>query len=132
MTQRYFDATYLGKLHWIQPGSPEVIVCAEAADELVRALHGWAEFCSIGHRKKRESLATPATVRAVSAQFQTDCASGQIRLLPLTDTIVQRVEAVFASAPSTTSPPPPSTASPKSTPTTNTYSPPPHSSDWWE
>ena len=97
--QRYFDATYLGKLHWVEPGSPEVVACAAAADELVCALHGWAEFCSIGHRKLRESLATPAAVRAVFTQFQTDCASGQIRLLPLTDSIVRRVESVFLTAP---------------------------------
>ena len=93
MIQRYFDATYLGKLHWLEPGSQEVTACAIAADELVCALHGGAEFYSIGHRKIRESLATPATVRAVFIQFQTDCGAGQIRLLPLTESILQRVEA---------------------------------------
>ena len=102
MIQRYFDATYLGKLHWLEPGSQEVTACAIAADELVCALHGGAEFYSIGHRKIRESLATPATVRAVFIQFQTDCASGQIRLLPLTESILQRVEAIFLTAPATT------------------------------
>ncbi len=101
MIRRYFDATYLGKLHWTEPGSAEVTACAVAADELVCALHGGAEFYSIGHRKIREALVIPATVRAVFIQFQTDCASGQIRLLPLTENIIQRVETVFLSAPAT-------------------------------
>ena len=79
--QRYFDATYLGKLHWVEPGSPEVVVCAAAADELVCALHGWAEFCSIGHRKLRESLATPAAVRAADAlHLATAAAHGFIEI----------------------------------------------------
>lgn len=101
MIQRYFDAAYLGKLHWMEPGAAEVTACAVSADELVCALHGGAEFYSIGHRKMREALATPAAVRAVFIQFLTDCASGQIRLLPLTESIIQRVESVFLTAPAT-------------------------------
>ena len=42
----YFDTTYLCKLRWIEPGSAEVAAVANAADELVCALHGRAEFHS--------------------------------------------------------------------------------------
>ena len=101
MTSLYFDTTYLGKLHWPEPGSGEVAACAAAADELVCALHGRAEFHSISHRKLREGLADAYATRVVCAQYDADCASGAIRLLPLTDAIVNRVAQAFATAPTT-------------------------------
>ena len=101
MTSLYFDTTYLGKLHWPEPGSREVTACAAVADELVCALHGRAEFHSISHRKLREGLADAHATRVVCAQYDADCASGAIRLLPLTDAIVDRVAQAFATAPST-------------------------------
>ena len=102
MKPLFFDATYFGKLHWREPGSAEVLACAATADELVCSQHGRAEFCSIGFRKVREGLASPAALRGVFAQFNADLAAGDIRLLPLTDAILDRVEAVFATAPATT------------------------------
>ncbi len=102
MNRLYFDATYLGKLHWREPGSSEVGACVATADEIVCSLHGRAEFYSIGFRKLREGIATPQAIRAVFAQFRADCASGTIRLLPLTDAVIDRVETVFTTAPATT------------------------------
>ena len=102
MKRFYFDATYLGKLRWREPGSVEVAACASTADEIVCALHGRAEFYSIGFRKVRENLTTPTIVRTVFAQFKSDIAAGDIRLLPLTDAIIDRIESVFATAPATT------------------------------
>jgi hypothetical protein len=81
MNQLFFDATYIGKLHWREPGSAEVLTCAATADELVCSLHGRAEFYSMGFRKVREGLAAPSTVQAVFAQFNADVAAGDIRLL---------------------------------------------------
>ena len=101
MSALYFDATYLCKLRWPEPGSSEVAACAAAADEIVCALHGRAEFHSVGHRKLREGAATAQSIRVVAAQFRADCEAGDIRLLPLTDAIVDRVETVFATAPAT-------------------------------
>lgn len=137
MSRLNFDATYLGKLHWREPGSSEVGACVATADEIVCSLHGRAEFYSIGFRKLREGIATPQAIRVVFAQFRADCASGAIRILPLTDAVIDWVETVFTTAPTTTylraadastSPPPLSTASPKSIPTTATSSLPPLSS----
>ena len=102
MRSLFFDATYFGKLHWREPGSTEVLALAATADEIVCSLHGRAEFCSIAFRKIREGLASAAIVRTVFAQFNTDIASGQIRLIAPTDAILDRVETVFASAPPTT------------------------------
>ena len=56
----------------------------------------------MGFRKVREGLAAPSTVQAVFAQFNADVAAGDIRLLLLTEAIVDRVESVFATAPATT------------------------------
>ncbi len=100
--QLFFDAAYIGKLHWREPGSDEIQALAATADEIVCSQHGRAEFCSIGLRKVREGLALPATVRSVFAQFNAEIVAGGIRLLPLTDAILDRVEAAFASAPVTT------------------------------
>ncbi len=99
MRRYFFDAAYLGKLYWREPGSPEVAAHAATADEIVCSLHGRAEFYSIGFRKVREGLATPSALRAVFAQFNADVAAGDLVLLPLTDAIIDRVEAVFATAP---------------------------------
>lgn len=102
MKSLFFDATYFAKLHWREPGSAEVLACAAPADELVCSLHGRAEFYSIGFRKIREGLTVPSTLRCVFAQFDADITAGDIRLLPPTDIILDRVESVFATAPATT------------------------------
>jgi predicted nucleic acid-binding protein len=102
MSQLFFDAAYLGKLHWQEPGSAEVQAHAATADEIMCSQHGRAEFYSIGFRKVREALATPAAVRGVFAQFSADIATGTIVLLPLTDAILDRIETVFLTAPPTT------------------------------
>lgn len=102
MKSLFFDATYIVKLHWREPGSTEVFAETATADEIVCSLHGRAEFYSVGLRKVRESLATAAAVAGVFSQFNADIAAGDIRLLPLTDAILDRVESVFATAPAST------------------------------
>ena len=98
MNALYFDTTYLCKLRWPEVGSVEVAALADTADQLVTAFHGRAEFHSVGHRKLREGIATAQAIRVVNAQFQADCKYGDIRLLPLTDGILDRVADVFGSA----------------------------------
>ena len=102
MKPHFFDAAYIGKLHWREPGSMEVQSLAATATEIVCSQHGRAEFCWIGFRKVREGLASPAAVRGVFSQFNADIAFGDIRLLSLTDAILDRVEAAFSTAPATT------------------------------
>ena len=80
----------------------EVEACASQAGELCTAAHGRAEFYSIGHRKLREGKATAIILKTIFAQFDSEVAAGKIVLLPLTDTIIDRIETVFATAPSTT------------------------------
>ena len=101
MKSIYFDATYFGKLYWQELGSPEVLAFAENADEIFCSSHGRAEFCSIGFRKVREAKADSESLHAVIDQFNSDVATGFIKLLPITDSILNRVEKVFSSAPPT-------------------------------
>ena len=102
MRRLYFAANYLGKLQWQERGTAEVIACASQADEIATALHGRAEFYSIGHRKVREGTATGTILQSVFAQFNTESAVGKITFLHLTDPILDRVETAFASAAATT------------------------------
>jgi predicted nucleic acid-binding protein len=101
MRRLYFDANYLGKLQWQERGMAEVIACASGADEIATALHGRAEFYSIGHRKLREGTAA-AVIGSVFAQFNAESSAERIIFLPLTDAIIDRIENVFATAPITT------------------------------
>jgi predicted nucleic acid-binding protein len=102
MKPAYYDATYLLKLQIVEAGSSEVRAHAATVSEIQSALHGRAEFASASFRKVREGVATPADYQRLIAQFQADCASTIIVLLPLTDAIIDRIETVFAKAPATT------------------------------
>lgn len=101
MITLYFDTTYLCKLRWPEHGSAEVCACAGTAG-LATALHGRSEFYAVGLRKRREGTATDMAVLATNAQFNADIAVGDIRILPITDAVLDRVETVFATAPATT------------------------------
>lgn len=98
MTRLYFDTSYLCKLYWPERGSREVAALAAGADEIVCGLHGRAEFYSAGHRKRREGAADLAALKIAFAQFEADRAAGGLPLLPLTETILDRVAVAFASA----------------------------------
>ena len=102
MKQLFFDAAYIGKLHWMERGSIEVQALASTTVQIVCSQHGRAEFCSIAFRKVREGLASSSTAQAVIAQFNADVSNGEICLLPLTDAILDRVEHVFTTAPAST------------------------------
>lgn len=102
MIAAYYDATYLLKLQITESGSPEVRTHAATVLEIHSAQHGRAEFASAAFRKVREGVATPADYQRLIAQFNADIAATTVVLLPLTDAILDRVEAVFASAPATT------------------------------
>ncbi len=102
MTPAYYDATYLLKLQIMEAGTAEVRAHAASVVEIYTAHHGRAEFASAAFRKVREGAAMIADYKRLIAQFQADCAATTVVLLPLTDAIIGRVEAVFTTAPSTT------------------------------
>jgi hypothetical protein len=70
MTQAYFDASYLAKLHWKEVGSAEVVKLASRIGVVGCSIHGRTEFAAVGHRKMREKLADPERARAVFQQME--------------------------------------------------------------
>jgi predicted nucleic acid-binding protein len=101
MTIAYYDTTYLLKLQIAEAGTAEVRAHAATVIEIHSAHHGRAEFASAAFRKVREGVATPADYQRLIAQFNADIAATIIVLLPLTDSILDRVEAAFATAAAT-------------------------------
>lgn len=98
----YYDASYLLKLQIVESGTGEVRAHAASVAEIYTAHHCRAEFASAAFRKVREGVATPVDYQNLMAQFHADCLAAAILLLPLTDAILDRVESVFATAPTTT------------------------------
>jgi predicted nucleic acid-binding protein len=99
MKTLYFDTAYLCKLYWQEDGSMQVMAQAAKADVIACCLHGHAEFCSIGHRKMRESAAKLHDFENVLTQFQADCKANALRLLPITEAMIARIEYVYRKAP---------------------------------
>jgi predicted nucleic acid-binding protein len=101
MNAAYYDTNYLFKLQCVENGTAEVRAHAATVRILFTAAHGRAEFASAAFRKVREGTATLAHFRLALTQVQTDAATGNLQFLPLTDSILDRVEAAYASAPAT-------------------------------
>lgn len=102
MIKAYYDANYLFKLQCVENGTAEVRAHAATVNILCIAAHGRAEFASAAFRKVREGTATPADYQLAISQVQADTATGNLQFLPLTDSILDRVESAFATAPATT------------------------------
>jgi len=102
MSPAYYDANYLLKLQIQEDGSTQVQAHATTVLEIYTAQHSRAEFASAAFRKVREGVATPSDYERLMAQLKSDIATSTVVLLPLTDTILDRVEQVFATAPATT------------------------------
>ena len=100
MITAYYDSNYLIKLQCGEAGSQEVQAHAATLDVIYSAAHGRAEFASACHRKVREGNATSQHFRALLAQLHADCNVGALQWLPMTEVILDRVEASFATAPS--------------------------------
>ncbi len=99
MSAAYYDTNYLLKLQIAETGTAEVRSHAATVVEIYSAHHVRAEFASAAFRKVREGVATSADYRRLLAQFNADVAATDIILLPLTDAVLDRVEAAFAFAP---------------------------------
>ena len=100
MSGAYFDSTYLFKLQCVEHGTEEVRAHASSVRSLCSAVHARAEFVSTCHRKIREGHANHVHLRAMLDQFHLDCREGAIQLLPLSDSVFERVNSFYLSAPS--------------------------------
>lgn len=98
MSSAYYDTNYLFKLQCWERGSLEVRAHAATVNVLCTAAHGRAEFASAAFRKVREGAASAYDYQLALAQLRLDASSGHLRFLPLTDSILERVEAVYLRA----------------------------------
>ena len=101
MTSAYYDSTYLFKLQCVEHGTEDVRAHASSVRSVNSAVHARAEFVSACHRKIREGHGTCDQLKAMLAQFQLDCCEGAITLLPLNDSVFERVESFYLTAPAT-------------------------------
>jgi predicted nucleic acid-binding protein len=101
MIKAYYDANYLFKLQCVEHGTAEVRAHATTINRLCTAAHGRAEYASAAFRKVREGAATKRDYQLAILQIQADAATGNLQFLPLTDSILDRIETAFASAPTT-------------------------------
>ena len=99
MKTLYFDTSYLFRIYSAEPGHHAVKELLANADSVASACHARAEFFAIILRKRREGAATPELLRAVARQFLKDRQSELVSLLPLSEAVMKRVEAVYATAP---------------------------------
>lgn len=102
MSQAYYDANYLFKLQCVENGTSEVRAHAATVNILCIAAHGRAEYASAAFRKVREGAATSSDYQLAIAQVKADESTGNLKFLPLTEAILDRVELAFATAPATT------------------------------
>lgn len=102
MTPAYYDTNYLIKLQIAEFGSAEVQAHAATVLEIHTAAAARAEFASAAFRKIREGAATAADYKRLITQFHSDVAATIVVLLPLTESILDRVESVFSIAPRAT------------------------------
>lgn len=98
----YFDTTYLFRVYSKEPGHEAVRALLSQTEKLAISWHGRAEFASILLRKRREGSDPPEILTSLAAQFQSDCRTGLIEFMPLSETVMTRLESVLASAPATT------------------------------
>ncbi len=98
----YYDSNYLFKLQCPEHGTPEVRAHAASVQVLCTAAHARAETASAAFRKVREGVASRTDFHLLLAQIATDSATGNLRFLPLTDAVFDRVESAFSTAPAST------------------------------
>lgn len=102
MSPAYYDSNYLLKLQIAEAGNTHVRAHAATVLEIHTAQHARAEFASAAFRKVREGVATAADFQRLMAQLRSDISSTTVVILPLTDSILDRIEFFFATAPATT------------------------------
>ena len=99
MKNLYFDTSYLFRIYSLDVGHGAVKALLPGCDGIVSAWHARAEFAAIVLRHRREGATPPALLEALHQQFLTEHRQGHIRLLPLGEDVMLRLEAVLRRAP---------------------------------
>ena len=94
----YFDASYLVRLYFEDPGW-EAVRALAATVHVACCIHGQVEAVAAFHRKLREGALTPKSYRELRKQFDSDCAAGGFHWLPFSERLAARVVTVYAALP---------------------------------
>jgi predicted nucleic acid-binding protein len=97
----YFDTNSLFRLYSTEPGAAAVQELANQAESVVIAWHGRAELASILLRERREGALSEEAADEIRRQIQDDVDLGVVEFLPLTESVMSRLEAALAEAPTT-------------------------------
>jgi predicted nucleic acid-binding protein len=84
----YFDTSYLVRLYFEEPGW-EKVRALYTGKPWTCSLHGRAEMLAVFHRKFREGAISPAKLRHIIDQFETDCRLGEFQWLPVSDDLFE-------------------------------------------
>ncbi len=94
----YFDATYLARMYFQDPGWQTVCELA-ATDKVSCSLHGRVETVAALHRKFREGSLTKSELATTLAGFEADCAAGAFHWIPVAASVVERVTRAYSTLP---------------------------------
>jgi predicted nucleic acid-binding protein len=97
----YLDAAYLAKFYLAEPDSVRVRQAIFAAPASACCLHGRLETVSVFHRKLREGTVSASEFEAHCRQFETDCAGGMWKWLPVSENLVTSAEGMIRQLPAT-------------------------------
>jgi predicted nucleic acid-binding protein len=96
----YLDSTCLVRLYFQDAGYERVRRLA-AFDAVACAQHGRAEVISAFHRKLRERVISVRSYQIMLREFLNEIRGGAFRWLPLSESVFERAELVYARLPAT-------------------------------
>ena len=94
----YFDASYLVRLYFEDPGW-EAVRALAATVHVACGIHGQVEAVAAFHRKLREGVLAPHSYRELRKQFDSDCAAGGFHWLPFSERLAASVVTAYATLP---------------------------------
>lgn len=96
----YFDTSYIVRLYLEDSGWRAVREVA-ATDHIACCLFGRAETLAAFHRKFREGVLGRGDMRVLIEQFEAECRAGAFRWLPLSGSVISRLQSVYSRLPKT-------------------------------
>lgn len=95
----YFDSVYLAKCYLPEPGHAEVRARAADAGRIQSVALAEVEVAAVFHRHLREGRLQVAEQREFLLQFEQDCTSGIISLLPVSPELLRTAKSAYRTLP---------------------------------
>ena len=96
----YFDASYLVRLYFEDPGW-ECVRELRTSEPWACSLHGQAETVAAFHRKFREQVIDAGGLDLILGQFEGDCLRGEFHWLGVEDKTVSKLAEIYRTLPRT-------------------------------